>query len=650
MGFQRRARAANKTILIIDDDESIRKSISMHLEDNFYKTLTAENGRVGIEIFDKEHPDLVLVDLRMPEVDGYEVIKYIHKVAPEVPLIVVSGVSNLQTAIDAMKIGALDFLTKPVTDHSVLIHSIEKGLDHADLLLEKRKSDEKFSDLFNNVSDFLYSFDLNGYFIEVNQSFIKEVGYSQDIIKGLDVRTLIPKKLISGFERSLKEIIIKKQLEGKFELRSKDKKTIFLEYKNILTKGIDGKPDFISGSARDVTLREKAEIEKRAAKRYAAEQEKKALVGQIAGKLAHDFNNILGAIMGRAQLSLLQSKDKKVIKSLQLIVEQSIRGKSLTQNLVAFAKNQEPRQETIDVNKKIDLVVNLLERDLEDIKIKRVFKSALPTLIADPGMIEHALVNIIQNAVHAMSKTKLPKMFLRTYYFNNRIFIEVEDNGCGIPLEYHDDVYTPSFTLKGSKDMDQSYAESIKGTGYGMANVKNYVEKHKGKIFFESTPNKGTKFTLALPVIKKELTGKEIKEVGEEALHKGKKILLVEDEKAISDVQSRVLSKAPFKHKIDIAGTGHVALKLFKEKNYDFISLDYLLPGGLNGMDIYNKIRETHKNIPILFVSGNIEFLESIEDLKKQDPNLDHLSKPCQNKDYVQSINRLLGNMKASVS
>ena len=647
MEFQRRARATNKTILIIDDDESIRKSISMHLEDNFYKTLTAENGRVGIQLFDQEHPDLVLVDLRMPEVDGYEVIKYIHKIAPEIPLIVVSGVSSIQTAIDAMRIGALDFLTKPVTDHSVLIHSIEKGLDHADLLFEKQKSDKKFYDLFNNVSDYLYSYDLNGYFIEVNQTFKKEIGYSQQVLKGADVREVIPEKLVSGFEKSLKEIIVKKQTEGTFEIRSKKGKSIFVEYKNVLMDGIDGKPDFVSGSARDVTLRLQAELEKKAAKRHAAEQEKKALVGQIAGKLAHDFNNILGAIMGRAQLSLLHSKDKRIIKSLQLIIEQSMRGKNLTQNLVAFAKNQEPRQETIDVNKKIDLVINLLERDLEDIKIKRLFKSSLPTLIADPGMIEHALVNIIQNAMHSLSKIKSPKLTLKTYYFNDRIFIEVEDNGCGIPEEYISDVYTPSFTLKGGKDVNQSYADHIKGTGYGLANVKNYVEKHKGKIFFESKVNKGTKFTLALPLIKKELTGKEIKEVGQTTIHKEKNILLVEDEQAISDVQSRVLSKAPFQHKIDIASTGHMAIKLFKENNYDFISLDYLLPGGMNGMDVYNKIRETHKTIPILFVSGNIEFLESIEDLKKQDPNLDHLSKPCQNKDYVQAINRLLGNMKA---
>lgn len=647
MEFQRRARAANKTILIIDDDESIRKSISMHLEDNFYKTLTAENGREGIKIFDQTHPDLVLVDLRMPEVDGYEVIKYIYKSAPEVPLIVVSGVNSIQAAIDTMKIGAWDFLTKPVTDHLVLIHSIEKGLDHADLFFEKQKADKKFYDLFNTVSDYLYSYDLNGYLIEVNQTFKNEIGYSEDVLDGVDTREIMPEELIPVFEKSLKEILIKKKDEGNFQIRSKNGKVLFVEYNNTLVYDDAGKPAFISGSARDVTLREQAEREKKAAKRHVAEQEKKALVGQIAGNLAHDFNNILGAIMGRAQLSLLHSKDKKVIQSLQLIVEQSLRGKSLTQNLVAFAKNQEPRQETIEVNNKIDLVLNLMERDLGGVEIVRDYKASIPTLIADPGMIEHVLVNIIQNSVHAMSKIKSPKLILRTYYLNGRICIELEDNGCGIPLEHHNDIYTPSFTLKGGKDVSQSYGDNIKGTGYGMANVKNYVEKHKGEISFKSVVGRGTQFTLTLPLIKKELTGKEIKEVEKTTIHKGKNILLVEDEKAISDVQSRILSREPFKHKVDIAGTGNLAIKMFKENAYDFISLDYLLPGGLNGMDVYNQIRDINKAIPILFVSGNIEFLESIEDLRKKDPNLDHLSKPCQNKDYVESINRLFTGNKS---
>jgi len=81
---------------------------------------------------------------------------------------------------------------------------------------------------------------------------------------------------------------------------------------------------------------------------------------------------------------------------------------------------------------------------------------------------------------------------------------------------------------------------------------------------------------------------------------------------------------------------------LFERNNYDFVSLDYVLPGKINGMDVYDYIRKTNKIMPILFVSGNIEFLESIKDLKHKDVNVDHISKPCQNKDYINSVNMLL--------
>jgi len=83
-------------------------------------------------------------------------------------------------------------------------------------------------------------------------------------------------------------------------------------------------------------------------------------------------------------------------------------------------------------------------------------------------------------------------------------------------------------------------------------------------------------------------------------------------------------------------------MDLFDRNEYDFVSLDYVLPGKISGMDVYQHIREKDKNIPILFVSGNIEFLESIKELKQKDININHLSKPCQNKDYVNSINELL--------
>ncbi len=175
-----------------------------------------------------------------------------------------------------------------------------------------------------------------------------------------------------------------------------------------------------------------------------------------------------------------------------------------------------------------------------------------------------------------------------------------------------------------------------------MANVKKYIELHKGTISIESEPGSGTKVTISLPVIKKQLTKEEKILIQEEKNAFEKYILLVEDEPAISDIQYVILTQEPCNHKVDIAQNGQMAMDLFERNEYDFVSLDYILPGEINGMDVYHHIRETDKNIPILFVSGNIEFLESIKNLKQKDTNLDHLSKPCQNKDYINAINKLL--------
>jgi CheY-like chemotaxis protein len=192
------------------------------------------------------------------------------------------------------------------------------------------------------------------------------------------------------------------------------------------------------------------------------------------------------------------------------------------------------------------------------------------------------------------------------------------------------------------------YKAGIKGTGYGMSNVKKYIEQHKGEISVYSKPKKGTRVTISLPVIKKMLTEEEITEVRKEKFCFGKYILLVEDEEAISDIQYRILTHDPLNHKVDIAGNGKAAIGLLDRNAYDLISLDYLLPGKLNGMDIYHHIRETNKTVPVLFISGNIEFLESIEELKKKDLYVDHLSKPCKNVDYINGINMLFGRMQSA--
>lgn len=419
----------------------------------------------------------------------------------------------------------------------------------------------------------------------------------------------------------------------------------WINQRNILVRGEHGELKAIEGIATDITDRKKTEKEKIEAQKIASENEKQALVGQIAGKIAHDFNNILGIIMGNAELAILDCMDEELSKTLELIYKQTIRGKNLTRNLVAFARDQEPRQEFFKISEKVDLVVSLMKKDLEGVELIRQDKAGVPELLADPGMIEHALVNLIQNAIHATSKTGAPKIILRTYAIDEGIFFEIEDNGCGIAEKHLDKIYEPAFTLKGSRDLDEAYRKSIKGTGYGMANVRKYVEQHRGEIEVKSAVGEGTLFKISFPIVKKELTAKEKQLVDSSEHIEGKTILVVEDEPDIAHILYRILGSPPCSHRVDIANTGEMAMDLFERNNYDFVSLDYVLPGSTDGMDVYRFIREKDQRVPVLFVSGNIEFIESIKTLRKMDARLDHLAKPFRNVDYIRHLNKMINNI-----
>lgn len=511
-----------------------------------------------------------------------------------------------------------------------------------------RKSEALFKLITENTSALVSIHDSNADYIFASPSH-EQLGFKPEELIGK-----------SGFAM-MEEEDIEPLLEHLADARKREISKAFLDYR---LKDKDGGIHYFRGSfdavfnpdrsierivcvGEDITELRRAQAEKVEALALAAETEKLALVGQIAGKMAHDFNNILGVVMGNSELALMDCPHENTRKTLELIFEQTLRGRNLTKNLVAFARDQEPRQEFFRIDEKMDLVITLLQKDLEEIRVVREYVRTMPELLADPGMMEHAFVNLVQNSIHALSLVKQPKIIVRTYCEGEFIVLEIEDNGCGIPADSLKEIFEPSFTLKGSKDTAGMYKPGIRGTGYGMSNVKKYIDQHKGRIAIHSELKKGTKVSISLPIIKKELTQEEIKEIKKEKVRSGKSILLVEDEQAIADVQYRVLTQEPLNHKVDIAVSGQAALDLLSKNTYDFISLDYILPGELTGMDIYNHIRSKNKTVPVLFISGNIEFLESIKELKQKDSHIDHLSKPCKNMDYIGSINTLLAKSPA---
>ena len=128
-----------RKILTVDDDEFVREILVAYLEDSGYEVLQAENGRLGLETFRREKPDLVMLDLRMPEMDGLEVLGYITKESPDTPVILVSGMGTIGDAIKALKLGAWDYIAKPIHDMGVLEHAVNKALERSEFIEERKR-------------------------------------------------------------------------------------------------------------------------------------------------------------------------------------------------------------------------------------------------------------------------------------------------------------------------------------------------------------------------------------------------------------------------------------------------------------------------------------------------------------------------------
>jgi PAS domain S-box-containing protein len=499
-----------------------------------------------------------------------------------------------------------------------------------------RESEERFRTLHDASFGGIAIHD-KGIILDCNQGLSDLTGYSRDELIGKNGLSLIAQE---WREDTVAKVYDKIEIPYEVEGIRKDGTRYPLR---IHAKSIPYQDKMVRVTElRDITESKQAEQEKINAQKIAGEQKQLAMVGQVSGKIAHDFNNLLGVIMGNAELSLMNCTDDKMTKRLALIHKQTERGKNLTRNLMAFARSQDPKQDYFRLKDKIDMVTSLLKKDLAGISLVRDDDPDSPELLADPGMIEHALVNLLLNAVHALSRTEEPVLLIRTFSLGETIGFSVEDNGCGIPEEYLEQIYEPSFSLKGDRDTLDLYDKEVQGTGYGMANVKKYVKQHKGDIKVTSTLGKGTIFTVTFPVIRKQLSAEEQAAIDTPELVTGKHILLVEDEAAISDVQTTILTEPPCCHRVDATPQAKEAIRLFDENTYDLVSLDYILLDNESGMDVYHRIRKANTRIPVIFVSGNIEFLESLQTLTRNDPLVGHLSKPVTNTEYVGLVNRML--------
>ncbi|HVF37453.1 MAG TPA: response regulator [Sphingomicrobium sp.] len=385
-------------------------------------------------------------------------------------------------------------------------------------------------------------------------------------------------------------------------------------------------------------------------KRQIAQATKMQAVGQLAGGVAHDFNNILTAIIGHCDLMMMRHTPGDTdYDDIQQIKSNSNRAAGLTRQLLAFSRQQTLRPQLLQLPDVISEVSHLLKRLLgETVQLVVKHGRALGAVRADPGQLEQVIVNLAVNARDAMASKGGGTLTLQTYAvradqvaeLGSEILpiadysaLSIADTGTGIPTAILGKVFEPFFTTK----------EVGKGTGLGLSTVYGIVKQSGGYIFADSKVGEGTRFTIYLPV--------HLVEEDKEASHRRRArpldpehelwgtgtILLVEDEPTVRTVAERALTRHGYK--VLTANNGEEALELVEgEEDIALLISDVVMPV-MDGPQLVRRARTTRPDMPILFMSGYAE-----EQLRKSIDiaNVAFLPKPFSVQELAEAVRKAL--------
>jgi PAS domain S-box-containing protein len=364
----------------------------------------------------------------------------------------------------------------------------------------------------------------------------------------------------------------------------------------------NGKAVQMRGIVMDIT-------ERRQLGEQLRQSQKMEAIGQLAGGVAHDFNNILTVIHGHASLLLVdKSMAKGAARSAQQIAQAAERAAGLTRQLLTFSRRQVMQPRRLDLNEVVSNMTMMLGRILgEDISLQLNYWPQPAFIQADASMIEQVLLNLVVNARDAMPKGGQLAIRITvvkitdnqpSYHSESRagefVCLHVTDTGCGIEPENLRRIFEPFFTTK----------EVGKGTGLGLATVYGIVNQHKGWIEVDSERGKGSCFRIFLPAGKETAAPVDGK-VAPAAVRGGREtILVVEDEVAVRDLVCNVLSGHGYK--ILQAETGVKALDVWHQnkRKIDLLLTDLVMPDRLNGRELAEKLRAEKPRLKVIFTSG----------------------------------------------
>ncbi len=465
-----------------------------------------------------------------------------------------------------------------------------------------RRSEERLRAFIEESKDAILTSTPDGRLLDINPAGVELFGYSD---REEALQTSIREFYVDHADRDkflaqMKQHGFVKNFE--LPLKRKDGKEIQIVESATAVRDEHGAITAFRRIMRDVTDLKRIE-------RQLFQAQKMESIGTLAGGLAHDFNNILGGIMGYATLMKLKTAaDHPFFSYIETIEKGAVRAAELTSQLLAFSRGGKFQIRPVAVNVVIADTLKLLARTIDkSIQIRTTQQEPLPAVEGDAGQLQQLLMNLCVNARDAMptggilsvvsQSEKISEEYLAKYSYarpGEYIIISVADTGVGMDQETRERIFEPFFTTK----------EPGKGTGLGLAMVYGIVKNHGGWVHVYSEPGSGTIFKVYLPACAKAAV--EVRADQSQVCFGSETILVVDDEEIIRSTLKATLES--FSYRVLLAHNGVQALKLYAEykDEIDLVLLDIVMPI-MGGAETLDKLKEINPKVKVLLSSGYSE-------------------------------------------
>jgi len=620
--YQKNNRTPMKTkinILLLEDSSSDALLIENCISDSglAFTIKRVETKKAFMDEFNKNKPDFVLSDYRLPDFDGMEALHYVKEHSPMTPFIIITGAVNEETAVECMKAGATDYILKDRMGR--MPEAIRSALERKRAMEERetfeqdlQRSEVQYRRLFESAQEGILLIDAeNKRIMDVNPFMLKLLSCEREEILGKELWEAGIFQDQTAFNQAFDHYQEEGQVycEG-MVLRTKGKEHVNIEMNcnNYRMK----ERWIIQCNVRDITEKKNAEEEREKMRVQLFQAQKMEAIGTLAGGVAHDFNNLMTAIQVSSDVAMMKTGDGDTVsRELEEIRHAALRASSLIRQLLLFSRKHLMEFAAINLNESIEHLLKMLHRLIgEDIEIKTVLTPAIQMIRADAGNIEQVIMNLALNARDAMPKGGKLLISTENVTLNADIkqnvpearagqFVRlvVLDTGIGMDKTVLARIFEPFFSTK----------ESQEGTGLGLSVVYGIVKQHEGWITVDSTPGEGTEFKLFFPVADEESESEEIEHVAMGELHGGgERILLVEDEDKVREFTTRAIKKCGYQ----VFPTRSVkeALEVFEHEKgrFDLVFCDVVL-ADQTGIELAEELIKRKEDIKILLCSGYMD-------------------------------------------